>query len=52
MNFSLPSLWLRPTTISLMRRHRAMDPVELLFLGGRGEDDAGEEELEPGVHRQ
>lgn len=48
-NFCFPSLWLRPTTSSPMRRHRAMEPVDPLFRGGREGEDAGDD---PGVQRQ
>lgn len=52
-NLSLPSLWLRPTTRSLMRRHRAMDPVDPLFLGGGGGGGEGDADADgPGRHTQ
>jgi hypothetical protein len=51
-NFSLPSLWLRPTTSSPMRRHRAIEPVDPLFRGaGREGEDAADAD-DPGVQRQ
>lgn len=48
-NLSFPSLWLRPTTSSPMRRHRATEPVDPLFRGGREGEDAGDD---PGFQRQ
>ena len=48
-NFCLPSLRLRPATRSPMRRHRATEPVDPLFRGGREGEDAGDD---PGVQRQ